>query len=641
MDNLRVLDFVPLGAFLLDEGHIVRFWNSTLEQWTGISRAQIVGQAIGEFYPHLVESHILRRIRGVFAGEPAVILSAALHHHVIPVPLAHNANGLRVQHTVVSPFARSTDAATYDALFSIQDVTESTERAQAYRQELLVREQVADALQDSESRYRGVSEMISDFAFSLQLQHGVYQRDWVTDAFQYITGYSAADFNTLDDWLAMVHPQDTERVLRVFQTMRLGWADEGLEHRILTRNGDVRYLQTYYRPVVDMQRGDVVRILGAAQDVTHRKRTEDALRASEERFRQIAENLDALVYIADLETHEVLYSNRMFERFFEIPRSTFLHNHTVFASMLPDDARQALLSGLTETLPQTRKLDLTWQMETSRGQGRWLRLRCFMVNAPNEHGKMSRYVGLMDDITEQKHANEREFALMLEREQVQILSAFITDVTHEFRTPLSVINNSVYLLGRNQDNSKRESYITLVQEQVNNISQLVDSLVLMAGLESSVQGDMERVDLHTLLETISDQIHHKAMLADLHFSVNMPPVPLVVRGRVTYLWQAFVSLVDNALRFTPSGGRVTVQAQVLGEHVQVEVIDTGRGIAPENLPRIFERFYREDHAHSTPGFGLGLAIARKIIERYNGKIHAESELNKGSRFVVVLPLLTN
>jgi len=121
---------------------------------------------------------------------------------------------------------------------------------------------------------------------------------------------------------------------------------------------------------------------------------------------------------------------------------------------------------------------------------------------------------------------------------------------------------------------------------------------------------------------------------------EVPPKLPVIQGDPDMLAQVLINLVDNAIKYTPSGGRITIRAGTTEGNVKVEVEDTGIGIPPENLPRIFERFYRVDKARSRElgGIGMGLAIVKHIIRAHGGKAKVESEVGKGSTFIFTLPV---
>ena len=112
----------------------------------------------------------------------------------------------------------------------------------------------------------------------------------------------------------------------------------------------------------------------------------------------------------------------------------------------------------------------------------------------------------------------------------------------------------------------------------------------------------------------------------------------VVSGNADYLLEAFKQIIENACRFTPAGGTITLSARTVDERVSVEVQDTGPGIPEDNHSRIFETFWRQDAAHSTPGLGLGLSIAQRIIEQHGGEIMVESEVSQGTTVRVNLPV---
>jgi signal transduction histidine kinase len=120
------------------------------------------------------------------------------------------------------------------------------------------------------------------------------------------------------------------------------------------------------------------------------------------------------------------------------------------------------------------------------------------------------------------------------------------------------------------------------------------------------------------------------------FSESTLPDDLMIQGNLDYLYQAIASILDNAIRYTAPGGTVTLRSYQRESQIVLEVQDTGSGIDDQTLPHIFERFYRADQAHSTSGFGLGLPIAQKIVERHGGHIEVESKVAKGSVFRIVL-----
>lgn len=217
---------------------------------------------------------------------------------------------------------------------------------------------------------------------------------------------------------------------------------------------------------------------------------------------------------------------------------------------------------------------------------------------------------------------------------------FVADASHEMQTPLTVIKGTieVALQKTRSADEYRDALVTNLG-QVERLSTLTRSLLTLA----QFAGDCPPVKLAPLaLEPlVRDVVKELTVLAEdrrVRLTLDAQPVPLVLGddGRLT---QVLVNLLDNALAYTPSGGMVTVRLRPEGGQVVLEVEDTGPGIEPEHLPRLFERFYRGDAARdrTSGGAGLGLAIVKEILAAHGGTVDATSTLGKGSVFTVALP----
>ena len=214
--------------------------------------------------------------------------------------------------------------------------------------------------------------------------------------------------------------------------------------------------------------------------------------------------------------------------------------------------------------------------------------------------------------------------------------AFVADASHELRTPLAVIRANAEYLQLEQPGNAEVANIVAETER---LSSLVDALLALA------HGDERRLpheplDLGELVAEAAASLRTLAADRGVELEIDARP-GLEVRGDREQLRQLVVILADNALRYTGAGGRVGVQAGAQGGQAAIEVADTGIGIPPESLRRVFERFYRTDEARNraSGGAGLGLAIAQKLVEEHGGRIEATSEVGRGSTFTVLLPLL--
>ena len=216
---------------------------------------------------------------------------------------------------------------------------------------------------------------------------------------------------------------------------------------------------------------------------------------------------------------------------------------------------------------------------------------------------------------------------------------FLADVSHELRTPLTVIKGNVGLMRKIGEMD--EESMNGIEAEVDRLTRLVGDLLLINQAEAGkLPLDKRPVELDTVLLEVFQQMR---MLAGDRITLRLVEIDQVqVIGDRDRLKQVLVNLVGNALQYTPAGGTVTLALRKVGERAQLIVADTGTGISPQDLPHIFERFYRSEKSRkrqdSTSGFGLGLSIAYWIVNNHDGSIEVTSQEGKGSTFCVWLPL---
>ena len=245
------------------------------------------------------------------------------------------------------------------------------------------------------------------------------------------------------------------------------------------------------------------------------------------------------------------------------------------------------------------------------------------------------------DITEQRAAQEQKLALAVERHRVELITHFIRDVSHEFRTPLSIISTSAYFLSRLDDQDRRKEQVHKIENQITNISHLINMLMLMARLDSGVVMKRQPLEIANLIDKVVVKQSRASQAKNLDLMVDIQDADqITVEGDPEYLPIAVENLLDNAVRYTSEGGRVQLRAYYADAAVKIEAKDNGPGIQPEDHEHIFERFWRRDMAHTEPGFGLGLPIARKIIDLHGGRICIQSELGSGTTVTITLPAAT-
>ncbi|MFN8379168.1 MAG: histidine kinase N-terminal 7TM domain-containing protein [Anaerolineae bacterium] len=254
----------------------------------------------------------------------------------------------------------------------------------------------------------------------------------------------------------------------------------------------------------------------------------------------------------------------------------------------------------------------------------------------DRHGAPVGTLFLLRDITQFRLAEQRSFDLALEHERVRLLSRFIRDASHEFRTPLAVVNTSLYLMERSPDPAIQRQQRDKIVAQVNRINGLLDDMLTMSRLDEREPLTLTDVDLNALIrQAVETERAQSDKVPTIQLQLAQP-LP-AVRGDAAQLRRVVENLMQNAIEFTGSEGTITLTTSERGEYVVFSLSDTGIGMDPTSQRRVFERFFRSDEAHSTPGLGLGLPISRAIVEAHGGVIEVVSTPGKGSTFTVQLP----
>jgi two-component system sensor histidine kinase ChvG len=226
-------------------------------------------------------------------------------------------------------------------------------------------------------------------------------------------------------------------------------------------------------------------------------------------------------------------------------------------------------------------------------------------------------------------------------DRIDAIESFAADVAHELKNPLTSLKSAVEMLSRAKDDDSRARMMAIVRHDVKRIDRLITDISDASRLDAELSREAgEPVDLAHLLQTIVDiyRLVHEIKI-DLVLDIDLPPGAVVI-GRDERLGQVFRNLVDNAISFSPPGGTVTITASALANEATVKVEDQGPGMPPDNLESIFARFYTErppEHGFGANS-GLGLSIARQIVEDLGGHVWAENRAEGGARFVVQLPI---
>lgn len=494
------------------------------------------------------------------------------------------------------------------------------------------RKQAEESLRQTESRFRTLIEHAPEAIFVYDADTGfiVHANQNAIQQF----GYSLEQLKQMTPMDLVRLPEDDNRDLTkltlnvVRRTLR--GETPVISAQGQTASGDVRYFELR---LVSLP-GDKPLLRVSALDITDRMKAERALKESESRFRQLMEVLPVGVFI--YQNDELAYIN---------PYGKALSGYEIgkpiqeqLWDLLHPESRYDIASHII-TFADTGEFPNRLEIRAYDSQNnlRWFDIHLAQFRLNNAPAVL----GVLVDVTERKMAQQNAVALLLEKERVKLLADFVQDASHDFRTPLSSINTSAYLLSRLDnwaDEEKRQYHLEMIKTQVKQLDKLVNGLLTLSQLDSGIPFDFKPNRIPVLFGELQTAMIEAATQKGLtlHFE-HADNLPLVVMDHVQ-IFQALRQILMNAVRHTPPGGKIFVSAHVDDDNLFIRIQDTGVGIAPENLSRVFDRFYRGEESQMAGGLGLGLSIARKIVEYHQGDVMVESVLGEGSTFTVRLPI---
>jgi len=520
----------------------------------------------------------------------------------------------------------------YNNTLRTEGVTVPLVRGMAH--DITQRKQAEQALKASEERFALAIQGSNDGLWDWDIRSKtLYWSPRLKELLGYADDELKIDFDTFDLFL---HPDDRERVASAIEAHLKERKPYDVEERQRTKSGEYRWYRARGQALWD-ESGNPVRMVGFTSDITERKQAEESARYAEQRYRALFEDAPVIYVItrAVEDVPVIVECNGLFRRTLGFSRDEVLGRP--LADFYSPASRRQLLEGGD----YRRALTGEFAHEERELLTRDGRIVPGMVRALPEvdaAGQVSGTRAMFLDITEHKQAERQAFELALERERMSILTKFIQDASHEFRTPLAIMQANLYVLNKTDNPDKRREKTAQIEDQVAHITRLIEMLVSIARLESGITFTRQPVDLNDLLRELAAQmqgaVENKHLALHLALTPDLPPI----QADPGQLREALRQIVDNAVRYTPAEGTIILRTAGKADDVTVEIQNTGPGIPTDVLPRIFDRFYRLDVAHSTPGFGLGLPIARAIVERHGGHIAAESQPGAGSAFRVTLPL---
>jgi signal transduction histidine kinase len=246
---------------------------------------------------------------------------------------------------------------------------------------------------------------------------------------------------------------------------------------------------------------------------------------------------------------------------------------------------------------------------------------------------------LLRDLTQQKRNEQQRLELVAQQSRITYLQEFISNLSHDLRTPLTVIKTSLYLLERFDDPSRQPEKLEQIKLQTRHLEKFIEDVLMITRLDSSFEESLMFVPINRVVQHAVDAHAEQAQTKGLRLTCDLPQNSLMILAHELSIQRVLNIILANAVTYT-NNGSIAILTSVKNSHVVIEIRDTGIGIREDEQARIFESFFRADKARSidTGGAGLGLSIARRIIEIHHGQIHIASVVGTGTTVTIELPL---
>jgi PAS domain S-box-containing protein len=611
LHNRTILDSISDGFFALNAEWRFTYINQAAEQVMGRA-ADLIGRTIWEEFPGLSSSEFGQIYRQTMENRTAESAIAFYPDH-----------------------DRYYEARSYPAASGItvyfKDITH-------VKLQEIEQQRIQTQLRDRQERLKAALFASETGTFRWNLQTNELEWDENLDR---LFGLPPGEtVRSLSAFIQQVHPDDRQEVIDSCTRCATEGSDFDLDFRVVYPDGSIHWLSDKGK-VLFSPDGQPAYMAGACVNITDRKRLEADLQQKNAILNVINESTPTPIFVKDLKGRYIFANPAALTSLGQpIDRVIGYRDdqiHPDFGRALMEVDRRVITTGQTEIL------------EEQLGDCTFLSVK---VPYRNADGTIIGLIGVANNISERVQW-ERDRERMLQQEQAareasdranRIKDEFLAVLSHELRSPLNPILGWSKMLKTGRLNEvKTQEAISIIERNAQLQAQLIEDLLDISRiLQGKFTLNREPVNLELVMTSAQETVQLAADAKAITIAIDMEPAIGQVLGDAGRLQQVVWNLLTNAVKFTPENGQVRMHLARRGSQAQIQVIDTGKGISPDFLPHVFERFRQADSSTTRKfgGLGLGLAIVRQLVELHGGTITAESPgEDQGATFTVLLPLL--
>jgi len=501
--------------------------------------------------------------------------------------------------------------------------------------DVTARKRAEGALKKSERRYRTISEITSDFAYVFRVESdGKLNVEWTAGALERVTGFSRKDLQNQGGWESIIHPEDVQITCGQLKTL-LANRKAVVEYRIINKDNQVRWMRDNARPVWNETEQRVDGIEGAVRDITDRKQAQEALKSSHVRFLTVLDSIDATIYVADMQTYEILFMNKhMIDSFgqdltgkvcWQVFRNeTGPCEHCSNDLLIDETGHPSGVYVWQGKNPITGKWYSNYDRAIEWTDGRLVRLQ------------------IATDITELKRMEDE----LQQAHKMEAIGTLAGGIAHNFNNLLMGILGRASLMSLEVDGSDPlNEHIQAIHDYTKSAVDMTNQLL---GFVRGGKYEVKPIELNQLVTESATMFGRTRKEIRIH--IKAAPDPIVIEADRSQVEQVLLNLFVNAWQAMPTGGELYLQISAVrmnaklcrahklskGQYAKISVTDTGIGMNRETRQRIFDPFFTTKNKGA--GTGLGLASAYGIIKNHGGIILVDSQINVGTTFNIFVPI---